>query len=222
MPHIGVGRSRLGLAEELPEIGPGPQAREQRLGQGEVGRQGAQRPRVVEVGGGIGEEERSVRPGLGGGRGLGSQPPEPPRSLVHGEAQMNMKGKLRLMWIAMGIGCLVAIWGTVDALRGESTLEVLVFTVPILVASLSAALLQLRYRWLGGTAPAAPDAAVVVRRIRHLRRVALVSAIAAITLATAVSILQSGAVWRALLIGVGAVALTCVIIVLIMRPPAQK
>jgi hypothetical protein len=137
---------------------------------------------------------------------------------------MDMKGNLRLMWIAMGFGCLVAIWRTVEVLRGEETPETLAFTVPILVASLCAALLQLRHRWLGGAAPAvpAPDAAAVVRRIRLLRRVALLGAIPTISLATVVSVLRSGDVSRNLLIGVGALAFSCLIIVLIMRPPAQR
>ena len=135
-----------------------------------------------------------------------------------------MKSSPKVVWIGVGLGCLVAIWGTADVLRGESTPEVLVFTVPILVASLCAALLQLRRRWLQGAAPAAPapDADAVVRRIRQLRRVALVSAFAVITIATVVSIMHSGTVVWNLLIGAGTLALTCTIIILVLRPSAQR
>ena len=135
-----------------------------------------------------------------------------------------MKGNPKLVWIGVGLGCLAAIWGTVDVLRGESTPEVLVFTVPILVASLCAVLLQFRHGWPGGTAPAAPapDAAAGSRRIRHLRRLALVSAIATITLATFVSVMHSSTVAWNLLIGAGTLVITCTIIILILRPSAQR
>jgi len=135
-----------------------------------------------------------------------------------------MKGNPKLVWIGGGIGCLAAIRGTVDVLRGESTPEVLVFIVPILAASLCAVLLQLRTRCSGGVASAAPvpGAATVSRRIRQLRRLALLGAIAAITLATVASVMRSGTVVWNILIGAGTLALTCTIIILVLRPSERR
>jgi hypothetical protein len=50
------------------------------------------------------------------------------------------------MWIGLAIGCVVAGWGTFDFLSGNSTWEVLVFAVPMLLAALCAVLFQLSRR----------------------------------------------------------------------------
>jgi hypothetical protein len=122
---------------------------------------------------------------------------------------------------------LVAAWDISDVVRGKSTPEGLIFTIPLLILSIVFAGMLLLYR-RPEVSPAVPpplDPAAVAQRKQSVWRIAK-GAMTTVTLLvvayTIVWALRSGTLWTPVIVGAFVLAVTWTVMVIVFRPKARR
>jgi hypothetical protein len=123
----------------------------------------------------------------------------------------------------MAMMALAALWGIADVLRGVSGPEDLMFAVPLLMGCIAMAIMLAwpRRPRTGHDAIPPLDPIAVAQRIWRIAKWTMLTVSLLITLATVVWAVRSGTFWMPVLIGAFALAGTCTIMTIVLRPKAR-
>lgn len=137
------------------------------------------------------------------------------------------------LWLLIFLMSLTTFFGALsiwDTLHGKKGVEDLFFSLPMLLGGVTTvvllALQLVRQSKLGTATLPTPDPVIVAQRTRRIRKLALATALPTITLLIGLYsvtwALRTGTVWIAVVIGGITLAVTWTVIVVMLRPKAER
>lgn len=130
----------------------------------------------------------------------------------------------RLMMFGSVLGMFGAMWGIGEVLLGNWGVEDLFFALPALLACLTMIFILLRSPGPRDSSQVSPtsDPSTAARKRRHMLAFGLTTATALTLGYTVVWVVRSGTLWMPVLVGGIALAVTWTVMVVILRPKAER